>query len=338
MSKPLQSAWAKGAPKFTSCKPVNSVGSVGPVIPPINNTNNIVLPPAPPTQVQQNQTQKTTAGTNQVPHFNFSSDTFKAIGEYFHSNGFVIIDNAISPEQIAKLKKDLTAAEQASLSKINKKYASSHLMHKCFFEHSTTTVDIIESSKLADFAQWIIADVPDTRVNNSSLKAHVIHNNAFSVPPGGRGQAPVWHVDDPLQQVIIPYGKELPDWIKLPVLACTYMIWLSDCDSPENGPTYVVPGSHRYGQVVDPEYAEANGIPTCGKAGTAVLINSNLWHRGCANKSTRARDTVQITWARRIIGHKHKTIMNYNMPAHVYAGRSDLLKERMGWLQGGAYS
>lgn len=101
MSKPLQSAWAKGAPKFTS----SLDSSAGPPMPPINNTNNIVLPPAPPTQVQQNQTQKTTAGTNQVPHFNFSSNTFKAIGEYFHSNGFVIIDNAISPEQIAKLKK-----------------------------------------------------------------------------------------------------------------------------------------------------------------------------------------------------------------------------------------
>jgi ectoine hydroxylase-related dioxygenase (phytanoyl-CoA dioxygenase family) len=116
------------------------------------------------------------------------------------------------------------------------------------------------------------------------------------------------------------------------------MIWLSDCDTPENGPTWVVPGSHRWGQQVDALVAEELGIPACGKAGTAVLINANLWHRGCANTSNIPRHTLQITWARRIIGHKFKTIMNYQMPPHVTAGRSELLKERLGWLQGGAYS
>ncbi len=323
------SAWAKGAPKFAPTKS-NVL---------VTNTNADTNTNKPATETKPIVDTKTKLNSNTdeygVPHFNFSTDSFKKISEYFYTNGFVIIDNAISPEQITKLKKELGSVQQANP---NKKYTGSHSMHKCFFEHSPTTVDIIELSKLADFAQYVIADVPDTRVNNSSLKAHVIHNNAFSVPPGGRGQAPTWHVDDPLQQVIIPDGKELPEWIRLPVLVCTYMIWLSDCDTPECGPTHVVPGSHRFGQVIDPTYAEANAIPACGKAGTAVLVNANLWHRGCANNSTHARDTLQITWARRIIGHKHKTIMNYNMPAHVCAGRSELLKERMGWLQGGAYS
>ena len=63
------------------------------------------------------------------------------------------------------------------------------------------------------------------------------------------------------------------------------MIWLSDCDKPENGPTYVVPGSHRFGKVVDSEFAELHAIPMCGMAGTVVLINNQLWHRGCENIS-----------------------------------------------------
>ena len=67
------------------------------------------------------------------------------------------------------------------------------------------------------------------------MTAHLIHNNAFTVPPGGRGQAPTFHTDDCLQNVIIPEGKQLPDWIKLPVLACTWMCWLSDCVEPSNG-------------------------------------------------------------------------------------------------------
>lgn len=213
-----------------------------------------------------------------------------------------------------------------------------HDVYKCFFEKSKATVDIIENSKLADFAQYVISDVPGNREGSNSLTAHVIHNNAFIVPPRGRGQAPSWHVDDPLQQIIVPNNYSLPPNIRLPVLVCTYMIWLSDCDTPENGPTYVVPGSHRFGKPVNPSDADRKGIPMCGKAGTAVLINSNVWHKGCENKSNVPRETLQITFGRRIIGHKHKTIMDYQMPLNVYQGRSDKLKERMGFLQGGAYS
>ncbi len=316
------SAWSKGAPKFIN---LDSSGSDK-----LNNQNEPAKPIESSNNIKPNATNK--------DRFNFSSDSFADIAEYFHTNGYVIIDNAIGPEQITKLKAELTAVQNKWPGKSGKKYADKHEMYKCFFENSPTTVDLIESSKIADFAQYLIADAPDNRVGNSSLKAHVIHNNAFSVPPGGRGQAPVWHVDDPPQQVIVPEGKVLPDWLKLPVLVCTYMIWLSDCDTPECGPTHLVPGSHRFGRVVDPVLAEQMAIPACGKAGTAVLINSNLWHRGCANKSNRNRDTLQITWARRIIGHKHKTIMDYKMPPHVYENRSDQLKERLGFLQGGAYS
>lgn len=276
--------------------------------------------------------------------FNLEKDSFTKMADFFYTNGYVILDNALSPEMIKNLKNDLYSvynnSQDSKSDKDKKKLAKNnrHEVYKCFFENSPSTVDLIENSKLTDFAQYVIKDVPDSREGNTSLTAHVIHNNAFIVPAGGRGQAPTWHVDDPLQQIIIPANYSLPSHIRLPVLVCTYMIWLSDCDTPENGPTYVVPGSHRYGRIINVNEANENGIPMCGKAGTAVLINANVWHRGCENKSSVPRETLQITYARRIIGHKHKTIMNYQMPSHVYEGRSEILKKRMGFLEGGAYS
>lgn len=269
---------------------------------------------------------------------------FVKIADFFYTNGYVILENALSPEIVEKLRNELNdchSKHQSTKKEKDKKKdakGNRHDVYKCFFENSKTTVDIIEDSKLTNLAQHIISDVPGNREGSNSLTAHVIHNNAFIVPPGGRGQAPSWHVDDPLQQIIIPHNYTLPSYIRLPVLVCTYMIWLSDCSTPENGPTYVVPGSHRFGRPVNPSEADRKGIPMCGKAGTAVLINSNVWHRGCENKSDISRETLQITFARRIIGHKHKTIMNYQMPEHVTEGRSDILKQRMGFLQGGAYS
>jgi ectoine hydroxylase-related dioxygenase (phytanoyl-CoA dioxygenase family) len=276
--------------------------------------------------------------------FNLQNDKFDKMADFFYVNGYVILENALDTETIEKLRNDLNNINNHNKSSKKEKdrkkdeKGKRHDVFKCFFENSAATVDVIENSKLTDFAQYVIGDVPGARPDGNSLTAHVIHNNAFIVPPGGRGQAPTWHVDDPLQQVIIPNNYTLPPYIRLPVLVCTYMIWLSDCDTPENGPTYVVPGSHRFGRPVNQDEADKKGIPMCGKAGTAVLINSNAWHRGCENKSTVARETLQITFGRRMIGHKHKTIMDYQMPQHVYKGRSDKLKERMGFLQGGAYS
>jgi ectoine hydroxylase-related dioxygenase (phytanoyl-CoA dioxygenase family) len=276
--------------------------------------------------------------------FDLCTDSFDQMADFFYANGYVILNNALDADMVRRIRHDLhTCNDQMNSSKTNKVRTKDeknkrHNMCKCFFEHSPATVDLIEHSKLTDFAQHVIADVPGARPDSNSLTAHVIHNNAFIVPPGGRGQAPSWHVDDPLQQVIVPDGTTLPANIRLPVLVCTYMIWLSDCDTAENGPTYVVPGSHRYGRPVDGAEADRTGIPMCGKAGTAVLINSNVWHRGCNNQSDVSRETLQITFGRRIIGHKHKTIMNYQMPEHVYSGRSEPLKARMGFLEGGAYS
>ena len=276
--------------------------------------------------------------------FDLQNDDFKKMADFFYTNGFVILENALAPEMIASLRNDLNTVDShyknGQSAKDNKKAekGSRHKVHKCFFENSRATVDLIENSKLTDFAQYVIGDIPGARPDGNSLTAHVIHNNAFIVPPGGRGQAPGWHVDDPLQQIIIPNNYALPPYIRLPVLNATYMIWLSDCDTPDKGPTYVVPGSHRYGRPVNNVEAERKGIPMCGKAGTAVLVNANVWHRGCANTSNVPRETLQITFARRIIGHKFKTIMNYQMPDYVTKGRSDILRQRMGFLEGGAYS
>lgn len=282
-------------------------------------------------------------GSVDAVSFDATTKAFKEWAAFFHAHGYIILNNALAPEMIQRLRDDLQKRDASGKGgrgggRGGRRDAAvaRHVVHKRFFEHSKATVDLVEDSVVTDFAQYLIHDVPGGRGN--SLTAHLIHNNAFTVPPNGRGQAPSWHTDDPLQQVILPKGRVLPEWIKLPVLVCTYMIWLSDCPKEENGPTRIVPGSHRWGEVVDPAKAEPLGIAACGKAGTAVLVNSQTWHRGSENTSSVPRATLQLTFGRRIIGHKHDTIMNYVMPPHVLRGRHDKTYERFGFLQGGAYS
>lgn len=278
-----------------------------------------------------------------MPSFDAITRDFAGWAAFFHKNGYIILNNALSEDMLKRLRVDLAKAQDKVKTRHGKGKEGGaggrHVVHKRFFEQSKATVELVADSVLSDFAQYLIQHVPRVeRKGDNSMTAHLIHNNAFVVPPRGRGQAPGWHTDDPLQQVIIPKGKALPEWIKLPVLVATYMIWLSDCSTPENGPTRIVPTSHRWGCVVDSEEAEKQCIAACGPAGTAVLVNSQTWHRGSENTSTVSRETLQLTYGRRIIGHKHGSIMNYVMPDHVVAGKSDATKQRFGFLEGGAYS
>lgn len=263
---------------------------------------------------------------------------------FFHRYGFIVMDQALSPTVVAALTSDIERLDLAAATTTgkqkNRQKQPPHHMNKCFFENSAAMVDVVSSSAIVDLVQSIIADVPGGRGN--TLQAHLIHNNAFVIAPGGRGQAPKWHTDDALQSIILPPHRSLPDDVKLPVLAVTCMCWLSNCETPENGPTFVVPGSHRFGQEVDATFAEERGMPMCGRAGTVVIINNQLWHRGCANTSDVPRVCMQMTFGRRFVGHKFKTIMNYHLPASVERKvknhASEQVQMRFGYLQGGAYS
>mmetsp|Transcript_33124 Transcript_33124/g.51776 ORF Transcript_33124/g.51776 Transcript_33124/m.51776 type:complete len:85 (-) Transcript_33124:133-387(-) len=75
-------------------------------------------------------------------------------------------------------------------------------------------------------------------------------------------------------------------------------------------------------------------------AGTCLIISSAVWHRGCrVSREGNPRYLFQVSYGRRLVGHKHKSIMDYTLPRGV---RQLLVSEEdrqlMGYLQGGAYS
>ena len=51
----------------------------------------------------------------------------------------------------------------------------------------------------------------------------------------------------------------------------------------------------------------------------------------------RTRYITQVTYARRIIGHRYSPFMNYVMPEHVYRYAYPRLKRLLGFLPNGAY-
>jgi len=93
-----------------------------------------------------------------------------------------------------------------------------------------------------------------------------------------------WHAD----------GGHLFDHQHLPPHSINVFYPLIDLNS-ENGPTEVMPGTHRLGKLNDPSAAK---FGLCCDAGSAVLFDYRINHRGRANFSSEARPVLYLCYAK----------------------------------------
>jgi ectoine hydroxylase-related dioxygenase (phytanoyl-CoA dioxygenase family) len=103
-----------------------------------------------------------------------------------------------------------------------------------------------------------------------------------------------------LQHLHADWGRHEADE---PFQVCN-SIWLLDDFLPENGPTRVVPGSHRSGklpgdEMSDPAEPHPNEIMLLGKAGDVVIFNAHTWHGGTLNRTNMPRRAMHGYFTRR---------------------------------------
>lgn len=87
-----------------------------------------------------------------------------------------------------------------------------------------------------------------------------------------------WHTDDLFYPVPRPR----------PLLLGVSVIWAIDGFTAENGATELVPGSHRWG-LDHPDSHPHEVVAAQMPAGSAVVFDAALWHRGGANRSPGTR-------------------------------------------------
>lgn len=81
-------------------------------------------------------------------------------------------------------------------------------------------------------------------------------------------------------------------------------IWMLVDFTEDNGPTRVVPGSHRWGKFAaeemdDPVADHPDQVHLTGKAGTVYVFNAHIWHGGTQNNSTEKRAAAFALFGRR---------------------------------------
>ena len=258
---------------------------------------------------------------SEAPRGAVDNEQIQAWVEQFHRDGYLFLTDVLPPDWIPELKDDLdrVLAEQPDIE-------GPIQLKLRMFEHSQANVRLFDLEPIVSFAEALVEPT-----------CHVMHNNSFRTPPGGGLTG--WHQDD-ASHYIVTHG-EPPTNVKLPVLLFTANYYLTDVPSVEHGPTQVIPGSHLFGATPPTEMEGTqweDKIASClGPAGSVVMFNNQVWHRGGPNSSEQTRYMTQISYARRLIGHRYYPFMNYIMPEHVYAGADPRLKRLLGFLPAGAY-
>ncbi|CAB9527588.1 Phytanoyl-CoA dioxygenase (PhyH) [Seminavis robusta] len=235
--------------------------------------------------------------------------------EDFHRQGYVLLPNVLDAAKVAQLRTVID--QQAGSGKQSKK---KHTMFKRVFErHPDLCLDVFKNKPVLSIVRKLLGCCGSPRgKGDSGLEAHVIHNNAFRIDPGMKGQAVGWHTDDP-PVFQTTDGRPLPVVVKISPLVLTCMFFLNDLDKPEDGGTRIIEGSHRFGCLCTDEVAAKHPqLYTRCSAGSVLIFSAHTWHRGApVLPGSKPRYVFQATYGRRLIGHKHDTVMNYNLPKNV---------------------
>ncbi len=245
--------------------------------------------------------------------------------EQFHRDGYLFLKDILTPEHCAELRADLDrmlAGDEGGTKDVT---PTQEIVMRAF-EGSPANVRLFDLDPIAAFAEALVA--PD---------CHVVHNNSFKTPHGGG--LSTWHQDDQ-PHYLVTDGKP-PTNVRLPVMFFTANYYLTDVTEIGHGGTEVIPGSHLFGapspEVMTGTQWEPQIKYNLGQAGSVVLFNNQVWHRGGPNTSDRTRYITQVTYGRRMIGHKYFPFMNYQMPEHVYRDANPRLKRLLGFLPRGSY-
>ncbi len=215
-------------------------------------------------------------------------------------DGYAVLEQVFSAAEVAQLREEIDAVfekyppERFRRDKVQYRYE--------LLNRSAACQDAVMHPRILEVVEPLLGE-----------DCHVIANTAWRNPPDFEGGP--WHCDAG-PHVPRPAGVPWDDRIPYPVFAVGAHVMLADC-ALEDGPTAVVPGSHRSGQVA-PFDADENltydGRPPAVmllRAGDVALFVSDAWHRGLPSKpGGRGRYFMQVHYGRRDIAQRLRAPMD----------------------------
>lgn len=170
------------------------------------------------------------------------------------------------------------------------------------FNRSARCQELLARRELLDVVEPVLGD-----------DCHVVACTAWRNPPG-QAHAPYgqeWHVDGG-PHVVRPAGVPWPQAIPYPIFVVTAHVYLEPVRI-EDGPTAVLPGSHRSGRLppherrldLDLTYEGQAGLAHVADAGDIGFFVSDIWHRRLPpQEEGSGRFFLQFIYGRREIAQR----------------------------------
>ncbi|HTL87278.1 MAG TPA: phytanoyl-CoA dioxygenase family protein [Acidimicrobiia bacterium] len=224
--------------------------------------------------------------------------------EQLERDGWVLVRSVFSPSEVAQMRKEIDEAFE------------NYPAERGRADNAEFRYEMLNRSAAcqAAVAHPAILSVIEPLLGDD---CHVIANTAWRNPPDFGGGP--WHCDAG-PHVPRPEGVPWDDRIPYPVFAIGTHLYLQDCTRAD-GPTALVPGSHRSGRLppfhlMKDENLSYDGRPPVlmeTSAGDVAMFASDIWHRGLpAQDGGNGRYFLQVHYGRRDIAQRIRTTADVN--------------------------
>ncbi len=210
------------------------------------------------------------------------------LAQRFVSDGYLVVEGLVSPDDVERVRRD---AEQFATGHYDVKGIPEHgNILAVHFPHwlSPVALDMVNHAGIVD----VVSRIAGAHLAHWNGAVKCMQSMLFLKPPGLPGQA--WHQDE---RFIPTRDRSLIGaWIAL------------DNATIENGCLWVMPGSHRPGELFpfkahgNPEefdptdeaygFDDSTAVPVEVKTGDVVFFNGYLLHRSLRNRSTGTRRSL----------------------------------------------
>jgi ectoine hydroxylase-related dioxygenase (phytanoyl-CoA dioxygenase family) len=246
----------------------------------------------------------------------------------FIREGYVIVRGVISPDVCANLRNELD--------RIYLDFPGNHpdqgygeILRVKLFYYSKLIRDHIDYSPVIDVVEKILGS-----------NCHLIANTSARNYKGFATSN--WHVDDELI-FPLPDGVEHDERVQIPCHVLNAQWYLTDVGI-DDGPTQIVPFSHRSGrnppptdESAPPIYREHLVQSIVVKAGDVCLQHSQVWHRGAPVLSDKRRYLLQYAYGRRSFSQRLHPFVNFKYPECVLEGASQRRLRLLGFHDRGPW-
>ena len=244
------------------------------------------------------------------PQTTYSPEQIQNMARQFLREGYLVIPQVFPRELCGRFREEIDRIFR-DVSRDAPEQGYGEWLRVKLFHYSPLIAAHIDASPLIEIIDAILG-----------ANCHLIANN---IVRNGKGYAiSNWHVDEELL-FPLPDGVELDERIELPCFSVNAQCYLTDV-GPDDGPTQVVPFSHRSGQHPPkagpnelPKYKEHPAKSIIVNAGDVALQHAQVWHRGAPVLSDKTRYVLQYSYGKRCFAQRFFPFVGYQLPEHVKA-------------------